>query len=58
MPLSDWKEWSQDQPLPRSHLRVGCAVERILLEVPAYLRPFEGRQILSFVLVPMTVAFE
>ena len=30
----------------------------ILLEIPAHLRPSEGKKILSFVFVPMAVAFE
>jgi len=38
MDLSDWKEWSQDPPLPRPHLRVGSGGKGLLLESPAYLR--------------------
>ena len=41
--------WSQDPPLPKPHLRVGSGQEGILLEIPAYLRPSEGKQLLSFV---------
>ena len=51
MYLSDWKGWSQDPPLPRPHLRVGSGGEGILLEIPAYLRPFKAKQILFFVFV-------
>ena len=58
MYLSDQKVCSQDPPLPRPHLGVGRGVESILLEVPAYLRPFEGKQILSFVSVSTAVVFE
>ena len=36
---------SQDPPLPRSHLRVGSGGEGVLLEIPAYLRPSEGKQL-------------
>lgn len=28
------------------------------LEIPAYLRPSEGKQLLSFISVPLAVAFE
>jgi len=37
--LSDWKEWSQDPPLPRPHLRVRSRGENLSLEIPTYLRP-------------------
>ena len=40
--LSDWKGWSQDPPLPRSHVRVGSGGKGIL-EIPVYLRPSEGK---------------
>jgi len=56
--LSDWKGWSQDLPLPRPHLRVGSGDESILLEIAAYLRPSEGKQLLPFISVPIAVAFE
>ena len=46
--LSDWKGWSQDAPLPRPHLRVGSGGEGILLQIPAYLRPSEGKQFFFF----------
>ena len=49
MYLSDWKGWSQDAPLPRPHLRVGSGGEGVLLEIPAYLRPSEGKCLVSFV---------
>ena len=58
MYLSEWKGWSQDPPLPRSHLRVGRGGKGILLEIPTHLKPSEGKQILSFVSVPMAVAFD
>jgi len=50
MLLSDWKGWSQDPPLPRTHLRVGSGGEGVWLELPTYLRPFKGKQLffLSF----------
>lgn len=51
MQLSDQKGWSQDPPLPSSHLRVGSGAEGVLLEIPAYLRSAEGKQLLSFVSV-------
>jgi len=51
MHLSDWKGWSQDPPLPRSHLRVGTGDEGIYLEIPVYLRPSKGKQVLSFISV-------
>ena len=58
MPLSDQKDWSQDPLLPRPHLSVGRGGKSILLEMPVYLRSSEGKQLLCFVFVPMTVAFE
>ena len=58
MNLSDRKGWSRDPPLPRPHLRVGSGGEGILVEVSVYLRSSEGKQLLCFVFVPMTVAFE
>ena len=48
MHLSDRKEWSQDPPLPRPHLRVGSGGNGILLEISAYLRPSKGKQHFSF----------
>ena len=56
--LSDQKSWSQDPPLPRPRLRVGSGGKGILLKIPAYLRPFKGKQLLSFISVPTAVAFE
>lgn len=53
-----WKGWSQDPLLPRPHLRVGSGGKGILLEIPAYLRLSEGKQLLSFVSVLMVIAFE
>ena len=58
MHLSDWKGWSQDLPLPRSHLRVGCGGKGILLEIPVYLRCSEGKQILSSIFVLVVSVFE
>ena len=45
MPPSDWKGWSLDPPLPRPHLRAGSRGEEVLLEIPAYLWPANGKQI-------------
>ena len=56
--LCDWKGGSQDPPLPRPLLRVGSGGEGILLEIPVYLRPSAGKQLLSFISVSMAVAFE
>ena len=58
MYLSDQEGWSQDPPLPRTHLRIGRGSKSILLEILVYLRPFEGKQILSFVSVSTAVVFE
>ena len=58
MYLSDWREWSQDAPLPRPHLRVGSGGKGICLEIPSYLRPSEGKQLLFFISVPTDVVFE
>ena len=55
--LSDWKGWNQDAALPRPHLRVGNGGKGILLEIPVYLRPSKGKQLLSFISVPTAVAF-
>ena len=41
-----------------THLRVGSGGEGTLLEIPAYLRPSEGKQLLSFISVPTAVVFE
>ena len=43
--LSDQKGWNQDPPLPRLHLRVGSGGKDTLLEIPAYMSPYEGKQI-------------
>ena len=40
-----------------SHVRVGSGDKATLLEIPAYLRPSEGKQLLSFISVPAVVAF-
>ena len=57
MHLSDWKEWSQDPPLPRPHSMAGSGGRGILLEIPAYLGPSKGKQLFSFVSVSMAAAF-
>jgi len=57
MYLSDQKGWSQDPPLPRPHLRVGSGGEGILLEIPVYLGPSEGKWIISFVSESTAVVF-
>ena len=44
MHVSDKKGWSQGPPLPRTHLGLGSGGEGSLLEIPAYLRPSEGKQ--------------
>ena len=51
MYLSDWKEWSQVPPLPRPHLSVGSGGKGILLEIPVYPHPSEGKLLLSFISV-------
>ena len=58
MQLSDWKGCSQAPLLPRPHLRVGSGGKGILLEIPTYLRPSEGKQLISFISMPTAVAFE
>ena len=57
MHLSDWEGWNQDPPLPRPHLRIGSGSEGILLEMPAYLRPFKGKQLFFFISASVAVAF-
>ena len=49
---------TQDPPLPRPHLRAGSGDKDVLMEIPVYLRPSKGKQLLSFVSVPTAVAFE
>ena len=56
--LSEQKGWILTPPLPRPHLRVGSGGKGVLLVIPVYLRSSEGKQILSFVSVPIAVAFE
>lgn len=56
--LSVWNGWSQDLSLSRLHLRLGSGGKGISLEIPAYLRPSEGGQILFLISVPMVAAFE
>jgi len=58
MYLSDWKGWSQDPLLPRPHVKAGSGGKGILLEIPMYLRPSEGKQMLFFVSVSVAAAFE
>ena len=55
--LSDWKGCSQDPPLLTPHIRVGSGGEDILLEIPAYLRPSEGKQLLSVISAPTAALF-
>ena len=38
--MDDQKDWSQDPPLPRPHLRFGSGGQAVLLEVPVYLEAF------------------
>ena len=45
-------------PLPRPHLRVGSASKGISLEISVYLRPSEGKQLLSLISVLTAVVFE
>jgi len=42
----------------RSHLRVGSGSKAVLMEIPVYLSPSGGKQLFSFVSVPVAVAFE
>ena len=58
MYLSDQKGWSQDPPLPRPHLRVGSGGESFSLEIPVYVRSFEGKQLLFFIFVSLVIAFD
>jgi len=58
MYLRDPKGCSQDPPLPSPHLRVVSGGKGILLEILVYLRPSEGKELLSFIFVPIAVAFE
>jgi len=52
------RDGTRIQPLLDPHLRVGSRGEGILLEIPAYLRLSEGKQLLSLISVPMAVEFE
>lgn len=45
MYFNDRKGWSQDPPLPRPHLKASSGGEGILLKIPAYWRPSEGKQL-------------
>jgi len=56
MHLSDWKEWNQNLPLPRPHVRAGSGGKGILLEISASLRPSEGKQLFNFVSVSTVAA--
>jgi len=58
MHLSDWKGWSQDLPLSRTHLRDGSGCKGIFLEIPAYVRPSEGKHLLPLVSVPTAIVSE
>ena len=50
-------EWPEgvNLPLPRLYLRVGSGCKGILLEISAYLRVSKGKQILSFISVPLAI---
>jgi len=48
MQLCDRKGWSQDPPLPSSHLRAGSGGESICLEISVFLRPFEGKYLFIY----------
>ena len=48
MELRAQKGWSQDLPFPSPHLRAGRGGEGILVEIPAYLRPSNGKQLFFF----------
>jgi len=50
--------WSQDPPLPRPHLRIGSGGESFSLEIPVYVRSFEGKQLLFFIFVSLVIAFD
>ena len=56
--LSNWKEWSQDPPLPRPHLSVGSGGKNFLLEIPVFPRPSTGKLLHSFISVSIVVALE
>ena len=43
MHVSDWKGWSQDPLLPRSHLRVGSGDKSVLFLISVYLRFSEAK---------------
>jgi len=58
MHLSDEKEWIQDLPLPRPHLKVGSGGKGLSLDVPVCLGSSEGKQLLSFISVCAAVVFE
>ena len=49
--------WSQDPPLPRPLLRFDSGGKGTLMEISDYLRSSEGKQLLSFISVPVDVAF-
>ena len=46
LPLSDWKVWSQDSPIPRPQLRVGSGGKGVSLEISVYLGSSKGKQFL------------
>ena len=58
MHLSNQNGYSQDLPLPRPHLRVGSGGNGILIETPEYLKPSEGKWLLSLISVPTAVVFQ
>lgn len=57
MILSDQKVWSQDPPLPRSHLRVGSGGEHILLVLLSTWGLWKVSRTFLFVFVSIAVGF-
>jgi len=56
--MCDWREKSQDPFLPKPHLRVGSGDKGIFLGISVYLRPSEGKQLLSFFFSPVSMVAE
>jgi len=54
-----WLEGVKPLFIPsQTSFRVGGGCKSILLEIPAYLRSSKGKQLLSFIFVPIVVLFE